>query len=117
MDNQYKDAAHTTWVMDNYSTHRAEHFYQIFPPQKAKRYLDRMTFVYTPKHGSWLNMAEIEFSVITRQEFDRPFEDKVQVSEVVKKWMENRNQLKKGANWQFKTADARIKLIKLYPTI
>ena len=76
-----------------------------------------MEFVYTPKHGSWLNMAEIQFSIITRSEFDRPFKDKKEVETVVQKWTQNQNILKKGAKWQFKTVDARIKLSKLYPTI
>jgi DDE superfamily endonuclease len=117
MDSVYKDAKRATWVMDNFSTHKAENFYQVFPPKKAKEYLDRMAIVYTPKHGSWLNMAEIEFSVITRQEFDRPFADKDIVKKVVGKWVKQRNHDKKGANWQFKTTDARVKLSKLYPTI
>ena len=81
MDSVYKDIKQATWVMDNFSSHKAENFYQVFPLKKAKEYLNRMTFVYTLKHGSWLNMAEIEFSVITRQEFDRPFGDK----DIVKK--------------------------------
>ncbi|RYU93189.1 IS630 family transposase [Emticicia agri] len=117
MDTIYKNAKMVTWVMDNFSTHKPENFYAVFPAQTAKAYLDRMNFVYTPKHGSWLNMAEIEFSVITRQEFDRPFADKEDVKKVVLKWVNKRNQNKKGANWQFKTKDARVKLAKLYPTL
>lgn len=117
METIYKDAFRVTWVMDNLSTHKAENFYNIFPPQKAKEYLDRMEFIYTPKHGSWLNMAEIEFSIITRQVLDRAFAHKEEVKKVVDLWQYQRNQEKKGANWQFKTKDARIKLKKLYPTI
>lgn len=117
MDTRYKDAKKVTWVMDNFTTHKKENFYKIFPPQIAKAYLDKMEFVYTPKHGSWLNMAEIQFSIITRSELGKPFKDKEAVKSVVEKWTQNQNELKKGAKWQFKTADARIKLSKLYPTI
>ncbi len=76
-----------------------------------------MEFVYTPAHGSWLNMAEIQFSLITRQALSRPFKSKEQVEEVVKNWTQKQNLEKKGAKWQFTTKDARIKLSKLYPTI
>lgn len=116
MDTVYKMAIKVTWVMDNFSTHKLENFYKVFPPELAKAYLDRMEIIYTPVHGSWLNMAEIQFSIITRQEFDRPFSSKDDVKKVVEKWKINQNQQKKGANWQFKTTDARVKLRKLYPT-
>ena len=76
-----------------------------------------MEIIHTPVHGSWLNMAEIEFSVFTRQELDRPFKDKKQVEIVAKKWMNQQNQKKKMINWQFKNENARIKLTRLYPTI
>lgn len=117
MDNRYKNAKKVTWVMDNFTTHRKENFYKIFPPEIAKSYLDRMEFVYTPKHGSWLNMAEIQFSIITRQEFKCPFSDKNEVKKIVDKWVTKQNNLKKGAKWQFTNTDARVKLSKLYPTI
>ena len=76
-----------------------------------------MEIVHTPVHGSWLNMAEIEFSVFTRQELDRPFTDKKEVEIVAKRWMNQQNQKKKMINWQFKNENARIKLTRLYPTI
>lgn len=117
MDTTYRKATKVTWVMDNLSTHKLSFFYAHFPPQQAKAYLDRMEIVYTPAHGSWLNMAEIEFSVFTRQELNRPFADKEQVAQVARKWMRKQNEKDKKINWQFKTADARIKLSKLYPTI
>jgi hypothetical protein len=117
MDTVYKDATRVTWVMDNFSTHKLSFFYEYFTPQVAKSYIDRMEIIHTPAHGSWLNMAEIEFSVFTRQELDRPFTDKKQVEIVATKWMKQQNQKKKKINWQFKNEDARIKLIKLYPTI
>lgn len=117
MDTRYKDAKIVTWVMDNFSTHKPENFYKMFPPQQAKAYLDRMKFVYTPKHGSWLNMAEIQFALVGRDALDKPFKDKEEVRQAVEKWETTQNQLKKGANWQFTTEKARIKLKKLYPTI
>lgn len=117
MDTIYKDAIKVTWVMDNFCTHKLSFFYEYFTPQVAKAYIDRMEIVHTPVHGSWLNMAEIEFSVFTRQELDRPFTDKKEVEIVAKKWMNQQNQKKKMINWQFKNEDARIKLTRLYPTI
>jgi len=117
MDTVYKDAIKVTWVMDNFSTHKLSFFYQYFTPEIAKSYVDRMEIIYTPAHGSWLNMAEIEFSVFTRQELERPFKSIDEVKEVVKKWADKQNNSKKNINWRFKTADARIKLVKLYPTI
>lgn len=117
MDTVYKDAIKVTWVMDNFCTHKLSFFYEHFTPQIAKAYIDRMEIIHTPVHGSWLNMAEIEFSVFTRQELDRPFADKKNVEIVATKWMNQQNQKKKTINWQFKNEDARIKLTKLYPTI
>ena len=76
-----------------------------------------MEIVHTPVHGSWLNMAEVEFSVFTRQELDRPFTDKKEVEIVAKRWMNQQNQKKKMINWQFKNENARIKLTRLYPII
>ena len=117
MDTVYKDAIKVTWVMDNFSTHKLCFFYQYFTSQIAKAYIDRMEIIHTPAHGSWLNMAEIEFSVFTRQELDRPFGDKKEVEIVAKKWMNQQNRKEKRINWQFKNEDARIKLTKLYPII
>jgi hypothetical protein len=117
MDTVYKNATKVTWVMDNFSTHKMSFFYEYFTPQVAKAYIDRMEITHTPAHGSWLNMAEIEFSVFTRQELDRPFSNKNEVEIVAKKWMNQQNQKKKSINWQFKNEDARVKLSRLYPTI
>ncbi len=117
MDTRYKDAKKVTWVMDNFSTHKLSFFYEHFPPAQAKAYIDRMEIIYTPAHGSWLNMAEIEFSVFTRQELDKPFADKKEVEKVAKEWANKQNNKVKKINWQFKTADARIKLVNLYPTV
>ena len=117
MDTKYKEAKKVTFVMDNLSTHKLSFFYEHFPPAQAKAYLDRMEIIYTPAHGSWLNMAEIEFSVFSRQELDRPFKDKKDVEKVAGEWTKKQNKKAKKINWQFKTADARIKLARLYPTI
>jgi hypothetical protein len=117
MDTRYKEAEKVTFVMDNLSTHKLSFFYEHFPPAQAKAYLDRIEIIYTPPHGSWLNMAEIEFSVFSRQVLDKPFKDKKEVEKVAKEWMKKQNKKAKKINWQFKTADARIKLARLYPTI
>lgn len=117
MDTTYRRAKKVRWVMDNFSTHKLSHFYTHFPPHVARAYLQRMEIVYTPVHGSWLNMAEIEFAVLTRQALNRPFANADQVREVVERWKTKQNAQQKPRNWQFTTADARIKLVKLYPTI
>jgi len=117
MDTTYRDAKKVRWVMDNLSTHRISNFYAHFPPEVARAYVQRMEIIYTPVHGSWLNMAEIEFSVLTRQVLDRSFATKEEVQVVVERWKNKQNANPKPRNWQFKTADARIKLTKLYPTI
>lgn len=117
MDNRYKDARKVTWILDNFSTHKPENFYNFFPPHQAKAYLARMEFVYTPKHGSWLNMAELQFALVGRDALDKPFKDKEMVRQAVNEWVNKQNKLRKGANWQFNTDQARVKLKKLYPTI
>ena len=113
LDTTYKSATKVTWVMDNLSTHKLSFFYDHFPPHQAKSYIDRMEIIHTPAHGSWLNMAEIEFSILTRTAFKQPFANKAQVEEVVAKWVKQQNEKKRKINWQFTTADARIKLSRL----
>ena len=117
MDTTYREAKKVRWVMDNLSTHKLSNFYAHVPPEVARAYLQRMEIIYTPVHGSWLNMAEIEFSVLTRQVLGRSFATKDEVRAVVERWKNRQNTKLKPRNWQFKTADARIKLTKLYPTI
>ncbi len=117
MDTTYRNAKKVRWVMDNLSTHKLSFFYAHFPPAVAQAYLRRMEITHTPAHGAWLNMAEIEFSVLSRQVLDQPFTTSEQVRHVVEKWQDRRNTRPKPRNWQFKTTDARIKLAKLYPTI
>ena len=117
MDTTYRTAKKGRWVMDNLTTHKVRFFYDHFPPDVAQAYLRRLEIVYTPVHGSWLNMAEIEFAVLSRQVLNRAFADKAAVQVAVARWKNQQNAAPKPRKWQFKTADARIKLVKLYPTI
>ena len=104
-----------TLVMDNLSTHTGASLYKSFGPQVARRLLEKLEFVYTPKHGSWLNMAECEFSVLSRQCLDRRLPDIDTVRSEVNAWTVSRNQAGATVNWRFATEDARIKLKQLYP--
>lgn len=114
---QYKDAKKIIFVMDNLNTHHKSSLYETFEPSEAKRIADRFDIHYTPKHGSWLNMAEIELSHLSRQCLDQRLGEKAILDVEVKAWTKARNEKKTIANWQFTTADARIKLRRLYPTI
>jgi len=113
----YKDAEKITLVMDNFSTHKPGSLYDKYKPEKAKQIWDRFEFVFTPKHGSWLNMAEIELNVLMGQCLDRRIDSIEEVSRQAKAWEFARNKKHSKINWQFRTKDARIKLIRLYPTI
>jgi transposase len=106
-----------TVIMDNLSTHKKHNLYNVFPPQKARAIINKLEFVYTPKHGSWLNIAECELSVLSRQALDKRFPNKKELEVQVIAWAKNRNNKQKGVDWQFKTKDARIKLKRLYPTV
>jgi hypothetical protein len=114
---QYKDAEKIMLVMDNLNTHEPGSFYEAFLPEKAKELWDRFEFVYTPKHGSWLNMDEIELNVLTGQCLKRRIDDIGIVRKEVRAWQEFRNNRNAKVNWQFTTKDARIKLSRLYPTL
>lgn len=103
--------------MDNLNTHEPSALYEAFPPEKAKALWDRFGFVYTPKHGSWLNMAEIELNVLTGQYLNRRIDDIEIARKEVNAWQEHRNNRQATVNWQFTTKDARIKLSRLYPTL
>ena len=113
---QYKDAEKITLVMDNLNTHTPGSLYETFSPEKAKAIWDKFEFVYTPKHGSWLNMAEIELNVLSGQCLKRRIEDIDTVRKEVDAWQKARNNKKAKVNWQFTTDNARIKLKRLYPT-
>ena len=116
-DEKYPTAKKITLVMDNYTTHTAGALYETFEPNEAKRIWDRFDFVYTPIHGSWLNMAEIELHVLNGQCLNRHLASLAAVKEQVKAWTENRNNTATKIKWQFTTKDARIKLKRLYPSV
>jgi len=117
LDVVYPSAARLVLVTDNLNTHCTGSLYEAFPPDEAGRLADRIEWHYTPKHGSWLNMAEIELSVLARQCLDRRIPDRDTLAREVAAWETKRNAAGVKADWQFTTADARIKLKKLYPTI
>lgn len=117
VETMYPAAKMVTIVMDNLSSHKIHNLYKVFEPQRARAIRDRLEIVYTPKHGSWLNVAECELSVLARQALKKRFASKQELEKQVQAWTHERNQLQKGVDWQFTTADARIKLKKLYPTI
>lgn len=114
---QYQEAERITLVMDNLNTHTPGALYETFCPDKAKALWDRFEFVYTPKHGSWLNMAEIELNVLIGQCLDRRIDNIEEVKREVSAWQEHRNNKEAKVNWQFTADDARIKLSRLYPTL
>jgi hypothetical protein len=112
----YADARRITLVMDNLNTHTPASLYETFPPEQAKALWDRFEFVYTPKHGSWLNMAEIELNVLIGQCLNRRIDSIDLMRREVAAWQARRDNTQATVNWQFTTADARIKLKRLYPT-
>ncbi len=116
-DIQYKKARKINLVMDNLNTHSPSALYEVFKPIEAKRIWDRFEFIYTPKHGSWLNMAEIELNVLNGQCLNRRIDNVEVVKQEVKAWCKVRNNMKAKINWQFTTKDARIKLKTLYPKL
>ncbi len=116
-DNLYPDAVKIRLVMDNLSTHNASALYETYPPEEAKRLWDRFEFNHTPKHGSWLNMAEIELNVLIHQCLNRRIGDIETLRAQVEAWSAHRNNQQWKINWQFTNDQARIKLKRLYPTL
>lgn len=114
---QYPGAEKITLVMDNLNTHSPGSFYEAYPPHQAKKIWSRFEFVYTPKHGSWLNMAEIELGVLIRQCLTRRIDSISEMRAEVATWQKCRDNRNATIDWQFTTRDARIKLKKLYPTV
>ena len=114
--NDYPEAQRITLVMDNLNTHTPAALYEAFSPQKAKALWDRFEFIYTPKHGSWLNMAEIELNVMIGQCLNQRIRDFSTMQAEVNAWQRQRDALKATINWQFNTDLARIKLNRLYPS-
>ncbi len=113
----YPTASKVILVMDNLNTHTPASLYDTLPPDKAKQLLDRLEIHYTPKHASWLNIAEIELSVLARQGLEHNIATVDELCEQVQRWQAYRNHHMATVRWQFTTADARIKLQRLYPTI
>jgi len=116
LENVYLDARKIVLVMDNLNTHTIGSLYEAFDAQTARRLACRLEIHYTPKHGSWLNMAETELSVLCRQCLDRRIDCKDKMTNEVTAWEKDRNDREVTINWQFTTADARVKLRRLYPS-
>ena len=113
----HAEAEKVVLVMDNLNTHKLASLYEAFPPEQARRIAEKLEIHHTPKHGSWLNMAEIELSVLARQCLDRRIETREELEREVAAWEEERNERGVEVQWRFTTADARIKLRRLYPTL
>ena len=117
MDEDYPNARKVHLVMDNLNTHGGASLYEAFAPAEARRVLARLEFHHTPKHGSWLNIAEIELSVLSRQCLNRRIPDAPTLVSEIEAWQSARNNRENKVSWQFTTADARIKLKRLYPSL
>jgi transposase len=117
VDQDYPEAEAIVLVMDNLNTHKPASLYEAFEPAEARRLIEKLEIHYTPKHGSWLNMAETELSVMTKQCLDRRIPDVATLRREIAAWAHQRNKARSKTNWQFTTHDARIKLRKLYPSI
>jgi len=116
VDHHYPDAERIVLVMDNLNTHTPAALYERFPATEARRLASKLEIHYTPKHGSWLNMAEIELSVLSRQCLDRRVPDRTTLEQEVAAWVVARNAKGAPIDWRFTTDDARIKLRRLYPS-
>lgn len=117
LDERYPDAIQVRLVMDNLNTHSMASLYEAFDPKEARRLAERLDIHYTPKHGSWLNRAEIELSVLKGQCLDRRIDSLEDMKTEIATWERDRNNRSKKINWQFTTSEARIKLTRLYPKL
>jgi hypothetical protein len=117
VDVHFPDAVRIRVVLDNLNTHTPASLYTTFPPEEARRIIEKLDFHYTPKHGSWLNMAEIELSVLAGQCLDRRIDNQGELTKEVTAWADARNAAGTTIDWRFTTADARIRLKKLYPVL
>jgi hypothetical protein len=117
LNEDYPDAEQVILVCDQLNTHQIASLYKAFAPAEARQLAERLEIHYTPKHGSWLNIAEIELSALTRQSLDRRIPDRETLEHETTAWHLERNELQKGVDWQFTTTDARIRLKRLYPQI
>ena len=116
-DTHFPGSAKIVLVQDNLNTHKPASLYEAFPPAEARRLVERFEWHYTPKHGSWLDMAESELSVLSSQCLDRRIPDQRVLKDEVEAWESDRNRKHANANWHFTTADARVKLRRLYPAL
>jgi hypothetical protein len=117
LEEDYAEAGLVTLVSDNLNTHDYASFYEVFEPEYARRLMKRLDLVHTPRHGSWLNIAEIELSALSRQCLSRRIADREELKREIAAWEGERNQCQVGVDWRFTTEDARIKLKRLYPLI
>ena len=117
VDVHFPNAQKITLVCDNLNTHKPASLYKAFEPKEARRIAEKLDFHYTPKHGSWLNMAEIELSVLTRECLSRRIADQQTLKQEIQAWQNRRNVQQTKTSWRFTTDDARIKLKRLYPSI
>jgi uncharacterized small protein (DUF1192 family) len=116
-DKHFRDSKKIVLMQDNLNTHKPASLYEAFPAPEARRLVERFEWHYTPKHGSWLDLAESELSVLSGQCLDRRIADKQTLVEEVAAWEATRNKNHTKADWQFTTADARVKLKRLYPSL
>lgn len=117
IDVHYAEAEKVVLVLDNLNTHVLSALYEVFLPEEARRIIDKLELHYTPKHGSWLNMAEIELSALSRQCLDRRIATEDELKQEIAAWQEQRNTSQTQINWRFTTQEARIKLKHLYPSV
>ena len=115
VDRYYPEAERIVLVMDNLNTHKVASLYDAFPPEEARRLVNKLEIHYTPKHGSWLDMAEIELGILNRQCLNRRIPDQTTLKSEIAAWVSQRNVACRKINWRFTTKDARIKLKRLYP--
>jgi hypothetical protein len=115
-ERMYPEAKRITLVQDNLSAHKPSALYEIHPPERARAIVERLEIVNTPKHGSWLNVAEIELSLLSRQGLPRWIPDRDALGSYAAAWARVRTERQRGVDWQFTTADARVKLKRLYPS-
>lgn len=117
VDEMYPTAPKICVILDNLNTHTTASLYKAYPPEEAKRIADRLILEHTPKHGSWLNVAEVELSVLSRQCLNRRIKDQEMLEEEITAWVQSRNEMRVKCDWQFSINDARKKLKKLYPEL
>ena len=117
VEERYPDAEKIVLVMDNLNTHKPASLYEKFDPAHARRLIEKLEIHYTPKHGSWLNMAEIELSCLARQCLNRRISEQAHLHDEVRRWQQDRNAKARAVDWRFRTVDARIKLKRLYPIL